>query len=178
MTFFDIYVTLLTRNRKEKGAESMITIRNFTEKDAEAMAEVVRVTLKVSNSKDYSEAVIMENIRSHSAEHLIENAKGGHFFVACDDKTIIGCGGIAGYWGSLTESFVMTVFVLPAYQKRGIGRMLMERIESDEIFLRANRIEIAASITACDFYRKLGYTYKNGITTPDEGGCIRLEKFR
>ncbi len=156
----------------------MIKIRAFCADDAEEMANVVATTLKISNSRDYAEDVILENIHSHSAERLLEQAKSGHFFVACDEEKIVGCGGIVGYWGSLTESFIMTIFVLPAYQKMGIGRRIIETIEQDEIFLRANRIEIASSITACDFYRKLGYTYKNGITTPDEGGCIRLEKYR
>ena len=35
-----------------------------------------------------------------------------------------------------------------------------------------------ASITAYEFYRKLGYTYKNGIDAVDEEQLFRLEKFR
>ncbi len=154
----------------------MITIRDFINEDAKEMAQVIATTLKISNRKDYSEEFILDSIKSHSAEQILENAKEGHFFVACDNKKIVGCGGIVGYWGSLTESFIMTFFVLPEYQKQGVGRKIMERIESDEIFLRAKRTEVAASITACDFYRKLGYTYKDNVTTPDEFGCIRLEK--
>lgn len=156
----------------------MITIRSFTAQDAEELARVVETTLRISNSRDYAEAFILENIRSHTAERLIENARDGHFFVACDGEKLVGCGGITGYWGSLTESFVMTVFVLPEYQKQGIGKRIMEQIESDEIFLRAERTEIAASITACGFYRRLGYAYKGGVTAPDEFGCIRLEKYK
>jgi hypothetical protein len=44
--------------------------------------------------------------------------------------------------------------------------------------LRAKRIEVPASITACDFYKKLGYTYKNGIDVIDEQQVFHLEKFR
>lgn len=44
------------------------------------------------------------------------------------------------------------------------------------MFLRADRIEIPASITAVEFYRK-GYEYKNGINELDEEGHYRLEKF-
>lgn len=50
-------------------------------------------------------------------------------------------------------------------------------MENDEYFLRAKRIEFPASITACDFYRKLGYSYKNGIRELDGEGHYRLEKF-
>ena len=51
-------------------------------------------------------------------------------------------------------------------------------VESDDYFLRAKRIEIPASITACPFYKKMGYTYKNGIDIIDEEQLFRLEKFR
>ncbi|MBR5454719.1 MAG: GNAT family N-acetyltransferase [Rikenellaceae bacterium] len=70
------------------------------------------------------------------------------------------------------------MFVLPEYQRKGVGRKIMETLENDEYFLRAKRVEIPASITACEFYKKFGYTYKNGIETPDEEQLIRMEKFR
>jgi len=44
--------------------------------------------------------------------------------------------------------------------------------------LRAKRIEIPASITACEFYKKMGYGYKDGIVKLDEEGLYQLEKFR
>lgn len=44
--------------------------------------------------------------------------------------------------------------------------------------MKAKRIEIPASITACEFYRKMGYDYKEGIVTVDEEQIYRLEKYR
>lgn len=44
--------------------------------------------------------------------------------------------------------------------------------------LRARRIEIPASITACEFYKRMGYEYKDGIKKLDDEGHYRLEKFR
>ena len=68
--------------------------------------------------------------------------------------------------------------MLPEYQGRGIGRQIIETLEQDEYFLRAKRIEVPASITAVDFYRKMGYGYKNGIAEIDEKQVYKLEKFR
>ncbi len=70
------------------------------------------------------------------------------------------------------------IFVLPKYQGKGIGRKIIENLEQDEYFFRAKRIEVPASITAVNFYRKLGYNYKNGVDRPDEEQIYRLEKFR
>ena len=55
---------------------------------------------------------------------------------------------------------------------------MIETLEKDEYFLRAKRVEIPASITACGFYRKMGYDYKNGVNEPDAERLIRLEKRR
>ena len=91
--------------------------------------------------------------------------------------SIVGCGAIGPYWGKEDESSLFTIFVLPEYQGQGIGRKIIETLEQDEFFLRAKRVEIPASITACEFYRKMGYDYKNGIAVVDEEGLYRLEKF-
>ena len=153
-------------------------IRLFKSEDAIEVAELVAETLKVSNSKDYSPEYINGNITSHSADVLIERAKEGHMYVVCDKARIVGCGAIAGYWGSTTESILLTIFVLPAYQGKGVGSQIIHTLEQDEFFLRAKRIEIPASITAVEFYRKMGYDYKNGIAELDDEQIYRLEKFR
>ena len=153
-------------------------IRLFKPEDADEVALLVAKTLKISNSKDYSPKYIEDNISSHSAAILIERATWGHMYVVCDQVKIIGCGAIAGYWGSKTESILLTIFVLPEYQGRGIGSLIIHTLEQDEYFLRAKRIEIPASITAVEFYRKMGYDYKNGVAELDEERLYRLEKFR
>ena len=99
-------------------------------------------------------------------------------YVVCDKERIVGCGAIGGYWGSTTESILLTIFVLPEYQGKGIGKLIIHTLEHDEFFLRAKRIEIPASITAVEFYRKMGYNYKNGIAELDDEQLYRLEKFR
>jgi GNAT superfamily N-acetyltransferase len=153
-------------------------IRAFRHEDAGETAQVIADTLRTSNRRDYAAEYIEANIASHSAEVLIERARNGHMYVVCDGAKIIGCGAIAGYWGSLTESILLTIFVLPEYQGRGIGRRIIETLEQDEYFLRASRIEIPASITAVECYRKMGYDYKNGYAGVDEEQIYRLEKFR
>ena len=153
-------------------------IRLFKQEDAIETAQVVAETLRKSNSKDYSPEYINDNISSHSPDVLIERAKQSHMYVVCDKERIVGCGAIAGYWGSITESILLTIFVLPEYQGKGIGKLIINTLEQDEFFLRAKRIEIPASITAIDFYRKMGYDYKNGIAELDDEQVYRLEKFR
>ena len=154
-----------------------MTIRRFTEADAESAAQVVAETVEISNSADYPLEYIAALKASHSAEVLMQRAKEGHMYVICDGEKVVGTGTIAPFWGSETESILLTIFVLPDYQGRGLGRLLIETLEADEFAKRASRIEIPASLTAVNFYRHLGYDYKNGVTEPEDGLLYRLEKF-
>jgi N-acetylglutamate synthase-like GNAT family acetyltransferase len=153
-------------------------IRRFRENDAEKVSTMIIQTLKTTNSKDYSEEAINTLEKQLQPSHILERAAWTHFYVAEENDTIIGCGAIGPYWGSETESSLFTIFVLPEYQGKGIGRKIIETLEQDEFFLRAKRVEVPASITAVNFYRKLGYDYKNGVDCPDEEQLYRLEKFR
>ena len=153
-------------------------IRRFAEKDAEEVSTMIIRTLKTTNSKDYSEEAIKTLEKQLQPSHILERAGWTHFYVVEENDTIIGCGAIGPYWGSETESSLFTIFVLPDYQGKGVGRKIIEALEQDEYFLKAKRVEIPASITAVNFYRKMGYEYKNGIDHPDEEQLYRLEKFR
>ena len=61
---------------------------------------------------------------------------------------------------------------------KGVGRKIINTLETDEFYVRASRIEIPASITATEFYRKVGYDYKNGVKELDNEHHYRLEKFK
>lgn len=76
----------------------------FTAEDAKETAKMIADTMKVSNNRNYSREFIENNIDAHSAAVHAEVSKERHIYVACDGERIIGTVGIAGYWGSLTES--------------------------------------------------------------------------
>lgn len=153
-------------------------IRRFRETDANEVSALIAKTLRTTNIKDYSSEYIENDVKTLTPEFLIQRAQWTHFYVVCDGDIIIGCGAIGPYWGKQDESSLFTIFVLPEYQGKGIGREIIGTLENDEFFLRAKRIEIPSSITACEFYRKMGYDYKNGINAVDEEQLFRLEKFR
>ncbi|MBQ4551770.1 MAG: GNAT family N-acetyltransferase [Clostridia bacterium] len=153
-------------------------VRRFQPSDADEVSALIIKTLRTTNSKDYSAEYIENNVKQFDPEGVFKRAGWTHFYVVCDGDTIVGCGAIGSYWGKEDESSLFNIFVLPEYQGKGIGRKIIETLESDAYFLRARRIEIPASITACAFYRKMGYTYKDGVDVPDEEQLFRLEKFR
>lgn len=153
-----------------------MVISRFKEEQAKEVSDLIRTTIRISNTKDYPLELMEQLIESETPEQVIERASWTHFYVAQDEGRIVGCGAIGPYWGKEDESSLFTIFVLPEYQGKGVGRSIIETLENDMFFLRAKRIEIPASITGVPFYLKMGYHYKNGITTPDEEHLIRMEK--
>ena len=158
--------------------EDTMVIRRFKEEQAKEVSDLIRTTIRISNTKDYPLELMEQLIESETPEHVIERASWTHFYVAQDEGRIVGCGAIGPYWGKEDESSLFTIFVLPEYQGKGVGRSIIETLETDIFFLRARRIEIPASITGVPFYLKQRYHYKDGISTPDEEHLIRLEKHR
>jgi N-acetylglutamate synthase-like GNAT family acetyltransferase len=153
-------------------------IRRFQEGDEGAVSRMIAKTLMISNSADYPAEEISRLTAYMSPDHIREAASQRHFYVAEEDETVIGCASVGPFGGRTDESGIFTVFVDPDHQKRGVGRDLIAALEKDEYFLRADRVEIAASITAVGFYQKLGYEPKNGNLVPDEELLIRMEKHR
>ena len=155
-----------------------LTARRFEERDAQKVSALIATTLRTTNVRDYDSEFIENEVRLMTPENLVERSKWTHFYVLCDGERIVGCGAIGPYWGREDESSLFTIFVLPEYQGKGVGRRIIALLEDDEYFLRARRVEIPASITACGFYRKMGYDYKDGVDAVDEERLYRLEKFR
>jgi len=158
--------------------KNCISIRRFNEEDAEEVSYLVQRNMLEVNSKDYGLEATTKLAGQYTAEKILQTAGYAHMYVFEWKEQIVGVGAISSFWGSETESILLTIFVLPELHGKGIGRTIINTLEKDELFTRSSRIEIPASITATDFYRKLGYDYKNGIKELDGEGHIRLEKFR
>ena len=152
-------------------------IRLFVESDAVAVQNIIHRGLREINGKDYPSELIEEYCAYFTLEKIKRQADSAHMYVAVSGDKIVGTGSIAPYWNSEKESILLTIYVLPEMIGQGIGTAIINALEKDEYFLRANRIEIPSSITAVKFYQKMGYTPKNGIV-PDDEGIVRVEKFR
>ena len=158
--------------------ENIFSIQPFTKGDEKEMADLIAYTLKESNGNDYSPEYIEGIIRIYSPEAIAQRAKDAHFYVFRDRGRVIACGGIICDQDNIDESHLISVFVHPGYQGRGIGKRIVEVLESDEFFTRAQRTELDSSITAVGFYQEMGYTFRDEVHSPDEYGVVKMEKKR
>ena len=153
-------------------------IRKFEPRDTEEASNVIALSLRRTNYRDYSEDVLETVADEHRPDRLLEKIKGRNYYVAFDGGHVVGIGGIGSYWGKTDESCLFTIFVHPDHQRKGVGRKIVEALEKDELFLRAKRVWVHAAITAVPFYLKLGYVYHNGVRELDEDRLILMEKSR
>lgn len=158
--------------------KNCIRVRRFEEKDADHVSKLIVRNFREVNSKDYGIAATEEMAEVYDAKKVLYIASYAHMYVFEWKDKIVGVGAISSFWGSETESILLTIFVLPEFHGKGIGRKIINTLEQDEFYIRATRIEIPASITAAEFYRKFGYDYKNGVKELDEEHLYRLEKFK
>lgn len=154
------------------------SIRKFEKNDADIVSKMICRNFMEINIEDYSKKEMEELAKTYNADKLLQISGYSHMYVACMYNKVVGCGAISSFWGKQEESILLTIFVLPELHSKGIGRKIIETLESDEYFLRAKRIEIPASITACNFYKKMGYDYKDGLKQLNDEGVYTMEKFR
>ncbi|MBE5738192.1 MAG: GNAT family N-acetyltransferase [Clostridiales bacterium] len=154
-----------------------MVIRRIKESDYKAVADMIaRSVSSPSYAKFYPQSSIEKVIHALDENGVKKRASWTHFYIIEEESEIVACGAIGPYWDSLTESSLFSIFVDDKCQGKGYGKKIIETLEEDEFFVRADRIEIPAAISAIPFYRKMGYEHKNGVLTySDEHVC--LEKF-
>ena len=155
------------------------SIRRFAQEDAAEVLNIIRRALREVCAECYPADIIAEVCSRFSVEQLVRQGAEMHMYVAeSASGRILGTGTIAPFWGSETESILLTIYVLPDVIGRGIGSEIVRTLEQDEFFLRANRIEVPSALNAVGFYQKMGYGFKGGREITGDDGLVRLEKHR
>lgn len=127
-----------------------ILIRNAMKEDAPAISRTIITTLCESNAQDYSPDIIDQVVQSFSPLAILHLLTERQVLVA----TI---GGHVVATASLDQDVVRSVFVDTSHQGKGIGKHLMERIQSMALDAGLNRLRVPSSITAEGFYASLGF---------------------
>ena len=142
----------------------MIEIKEYEDKYAEAISKIVIQNLLEINSKDYGIEFCEKSAKDFTVNKVLENFnKRTTVFVALENNIVVGTAGLDKSWyNNDGEYWILTVFVDIAHHKQGIGKMLIQKIEEFAEEMKFKKLVIPASITACEFYHKLGYEYKDG----------------
>lgn len=127
-----------------------IQIHIARDADASAISETIIKTLRESNARDYSSEIIDRVIESFSPSKILRLLAERQVLVATLDSQIVAT-------ASLDRDVVRSVFIDPSFQGMGIGRQLMERIQSLAMDTGFNLLSVPSSVTAEGFYASLGF---------------------
>ena len=157
-----------------------IKVRRYEPGDEVEICKVIKKDVMTENIKDYPIEAIQKLVETLNEELIIRRSEKWHTYVLLDEEKIIGVGTIGPYWDSKTESSFFNIFINPDYKGCGLGRKIIETLESDEYF-NVDRVEIPASLTAVEFYKHFGYGFKRTDTVygniANGAGEYKMEKF-
>ena len=125
-------------------------IRPARDGDAGAVSQVILSALRETNAKDYTSEIIARVEKSFSPAAVQELISKRKVFVAVLGQQIVGT-------ASLDGKMIRSVFVAPNDQGRGIGRQLMAEVERAAREAGMTALLVPSSVTAEQFYAKLGF---------------------
>jgi len=143
----------------------MITIRNYTENDAEEVGRLIADTyseFNLSFASPEDRNLMLGPFRyAHSSDEvhrkgIAEILRSPMFYVAETN------GNIAGILRGRKERLA-SLFVHKDFHQQGIGRKLVEHFEAESIRQGISVIRVAATLYAIPFYLKLGYRKSSGL---------------
>lgn len=149
-------------------------IRKFRDEDAEELSVMINRTIERTNSKDYTDEEIERLLMINTPEILKSDARDMSVYIAEENSKIVGTISLAYYVThdqfDIERQFgeVRRNYVSPNHQGRGIGRQLYGALEKEATEQRMIFLEAGASLTAVDFYKKMGFRTESGVETSPE----------
>ncbi len=160
-----------------------IAIRRYREADAEDVSAIVRRGEKEADSRAYGRRR-MEEVCYYSNRLLTsDDEQQTHMYVLTlhdpDDlgrEKIEACGAIAMKEDLRGTGEITGIAVTPAFQRLGLGRMMMDVLEQDARERHLKRIVLRAAAAAFGFYEILGFHSSVGERNEPLSGYCRMEK--
>jgi ribosomal protein S18 acetylase RimI-like enzyme len=144
-----------------------INIREFTEADSREVSDLAMTTFQDYNGDDYFSKTgiqkVLDSWNHQKNDHFIEDMRRTDiYFLAVEPR-----GSIVGLIRG-TKNEINSLFVKGDFHNNGIGRILMERFESEAHRQGSHEIRLESSIFATLFYEKMNFE-KTSILLNYEG---------
>lgn len=148
------------RNDKEV---SQAKIRPATIDDANAILEVHYGAVHETADKDYPIEILSEwspevdeKRLTDFQKQLREGKDGEKLYVVELENQIAGFGAIVP-----ANQELRAVYVSPMFARRSVGKLILEHLEKEALFLGVKELHLDSSLTAEAFYIKYGYKIKS-----------------
>ena len=146
-----------------------IRIRPYQSQDAEAVSQLIRSTMRISNSPDYPMEKLQLLMDYFSPTKIEEINQNRSCFVAIEADHIVGTAG-------LEDDNLVTFFVDPRHQRRGIGAALLQRVENAAELKGLQTLNVQSSLAGAQFYEAMGYRPTGRLVELFAGTHVEMHK--
>jgi len=146
-----------------------IIIRKLKHEDIDEVVQLIHHTLIISNKKDYSKEVIDALSIKYDRTHILGFCSRRTIFIASTKGKIVGT-------ISLEKDTVYGLFVVPGWQGKGVGKMLLQFVEKYAFSRGITHIILSSSLTAYNFYYNNGYIPLRREENRQYGDVIIMKK--
>ena len=146
-----------------------VVVRAFEPADANAVSALIATTMRRSNARDYPLDRLEALIAYFTPEKLVQLARERECLVALTGDRIIGTAAREG--GEL-----LTFFVHPDHQGRGVGARLLAPLEASARAAGLRLLRVEASVTGTPFYERCGYRRTGELLEATAGVHVALVK--
>ncbi|MCL2073949.1 MAG: GNAT family N-acetyltransferase [Marinilabiliaceae bacterium] len=126
-------------------------ITPFSKKYLSNLFELCRTTIEQIYSALYDREVVNYFLSYNQPENILSDSKIGFTALVFSDDNLIGS-------GCLLENNIRRIFVLPKYQRAGIGTKIVKCLEQKAIENSCSLVDLFAMMPTIDFYEKMGYS--------------------
>ena len=154
----------------------MITVEPFESHQAQEVSAIICRNIREINSKHYDDDFINILLNDFTPQRVLEKSETQYIFVAMEEGAIVGTGALENK-GTSSEPhyYCVAMFVLPEQHGKGIGSIILQKVEEQTRTLGATKLQLRAARGAHDFYRKAGYVCPQGAEY-DIYGNLLMEK--
>jgi len=146
--------------------KKQILVREFRLLDLESVKELINRTIDACYNGYYCDEVMKYFDMYNWYGNILKVARDGYIIVAEMQGKIVGTGSIIG-------DVVLRVFIDPACQRQGLGKMIMNELERQAAANGVQVVQLRALENARKFYESLGYvTSAKGSVAVDNGRCL------
>jgi len=146
------------------------TVRTFQAADQVALQALILRTIDICYCGHYCAEAVRFFKDYHNKQAIRRDAEEGCTIVLGRAGRILGAGTLVG-------DEIRRVFVDPAFQRQGLGRLIMRHLEERAAASGIDSIRLDASLPSKAFYDRLGYATVEAAFLEVENGR-RLDFFR
>jgi GNAT superfamily N-acetyltransferase len=126
--------------------------------ELQAVYDLVQNTIQISYSDTYPPEAIAFFKNYHSRENILKDLKAAYIVVA-EFAGLVGTGTLSGM-------DIGRVFIDPAHQHQGIGKLIAAELERKAIAERLEKLELSSSLKSRTFWESGGFVFVKEFALP------------